>query len=305
MFAASLDTVRLDDPAVVVSARRARLDAGRAFLDSLSPDRLRLLVGRRQWYRHYLPPRVTGRGADTELGYYVVEFAEGPLGAIDPNRDPARYDPSERVAGLLVSVRGHYLEGTAGLTYDSEALYWVAWDRSEEAWSIRGTRRAGRATQSEAQTGIRTRRSTSDPAGTITVIASRLDGTTRDQQSWRVPDVYLSQATRWALGALLPRDVGPSNEPHTFGMYCFDATSTELAVSLRTDTWEPLDASRSRWRLTSQARGDAPKVVSIHDAAGRLRRRTWPNGAVAEATELEALQRRWRPLGSVPALRDR
>ena len=45
--------------------------------------------------------------------------------------------------------------------------------------------------------------------------------------------------------------------------------------------------------MTSRSHPDAPKVTSIHDAEGRLLRRTWPDGAVAESIELEELKRLW------------
>ena len=218
MFGAVLASVRFKAPESIAATRGTHLDTGRAFLAAVTPEDLRAIAGREAWFRHYRPG--TGSQGPVELGYYTVRFEEGPLGAIDPRRDPARYDPDEQTPGLVVTVRGHYFDGSTSGTYDSEAVYWLAWDRTEEAWSIRGTRRWGPKKLSEAQTGIRTPRSAGDPGGTITVIDSRNDGATRDQQSWRVPDVYLSQATRWALPFLLARQRGPGRSAPTASTRC-------------------------------------------------------------------------------------
>lgn len=287
------ETIRLDPLADVALSRKARLEAGRDLIASITPDRLRGLAGPLRWYRYYRPAAVTG-GADAELGYYSVECREGPKGGIDPSRSPSRYDRAEEMPGLLVIVRGHYLEHAAGSTYDTLAGYWVAWDQSEEAWSIRGTRRFRGREQSEAETGIRTPQSPGDPSGTVTVIASGKDGATRDEQSWRTPDVYLSQALRWNLGAALPRDLLVSR---TMSTYAFDSTAPRMTIALRTDRWEPRTDGSGGWMLTSRTRTDAAETVTLYDRDGTLVRRRHADGAETEAIALEDLHRLWKSKG--------
>jgi hypothetical protein len=292
---ASFATIRLRAATEVAEGRKMRLDAGREFLAGIGRDRLRGLTGPQRWFRHYVPALASGEAEDEELGYFSVEFRDGMLGEVEPNRDPSSFGPDERESGLLVAVQGHYLEAATNSTYASEARYWMAWDQSHEAWSIRGTRRWGRKSRSEAQTGFRTPRSTGDPSGTLIVVASNIDGTTRDQESWRVPDVYLSQPIRWALGALLPRD--RPEQPLVFGTYCFDSTAPKLATTLRIDTWECTDRTRGHWTLTSQSRPNVAKIVSEFDAGGRLVRRTWPGGPVAEPIDVDDLHELWKRKG--------
>jgi hypothetical protein len=294
LLEASFSTLVLKEPEQIVDVRKTRLDAGEAFLATLTPERLQSMVGERQWYRYYMPAAAVKATTDTELGYYVVEFSESTMDGIDPRRGLEPPQDAGGATGLLVHVGGHYIETTSDMTYDSDAYYWVAWDRSEEAWSIRATRRLRGREESEAVTGIRTPSSAGDPAGTITVINSGKNGATRDEQSWRVPEIYLSQAPRWALGRLLARSGLGSTEMST---YCFDTTAAKPSVSLRIDRWEPLAAGSNRWQLTSQARGDMPKVVSIFDRAGGLIRRTWATGQVSEPIELDALHALWRRKG--------
>lgn len=284
-------TIRVDRLTDVALSRKARLAAGQDMLAAFTPDRIRGVVGPERWYRYYRPG--VG-GAATELGYYSVAAREGPLGAIDPTRDPSRYNVSEKVLGLLVVVQGHYLEGTAGTTYDTQACYWMAWDQSEEAWSIRGTRRYRGRERSEAETGIRTPRSPGDPTGTVTVIASAADGATRDQQSWRTPEVYLSQALRWKLGELLPRELRLAR---TMSSYAFDSTAPRITISLRTDRWEPRTDGADGWVLTTRTRTDAPETVSFFDADGELVERRHPDGARTRRITLEELHRLWKSKG--------
>ncbi|NNF44690.1 MAG: hypothetical protein HKN62_16920 [Phycisphaerales bacterium] len=290
---AALRTVDMTDLTRVADERRLRLDAGAAFLESVTPEQLRTLIGPTRWYRYFAPSSQSGSGAETELGYYAVTFKEGMRGEINADRKPTEFNVSERVTGLLVHVQGHYIDVEQSLTYDSDARYWMSWDQTEEAWSIIGTRRHGRLSESEAVTGIRTPASTADPNGTLTIVVSGRDGTTRDQKSWPVPDVYLSQAVRWGLGPLLPRDRGAM----IMSAYCVDSTSAEPKVSLRIDRWEPVRSGSTEWMLTSQARSEAPKIVSRYDRFGALTTRTWPDGRITRPIELSALHDLWRRKG--------
>jgi hypothetical protein len=292
LLEASFSTVRLRDVQEIVDVRKTRLEAGEAFLDGLTEDRLRSLIRPGQWFRYYIPAAAAESGRDTERGCMYVEFIEAKRGAINPDRGEEAYDPDDHRLGLMARVRGQIIDTEANATIDSRAFYWMAWDQSEERWSIQVTTRAGSKARSEAQTGVRMPHSAGNPAGRIMVIDSSSGGATRDQKDWAAPEVYLSQALRWGLGRLLPRE---SNEPRDFSYYFYDGT--EASITLRVDRWEPANDGSGNWILTSRARSDAPAILSIYDKDGDLVRRTLPDGSVSEPIELDDLNRLWRSKG--------
>jgi len=287
---ASLATLRLRDVTEIVDERKARLDAGKAFLDGLTAERLRSLIGPGQWYRYYLPAAAAESGQDVELGCMYVEYIEAKRGAINPDRSEDRYDADDHELGLLARVRGHIIDSETDTTIDSRAFYWLAWDHSQERWSIQVTTRRGSRESSEAQTGVRMA-STGDPRGRIVVIDSSASGATRDEKNWETPGVYLSQALRWGLGRLLPR----GDEGRVLSYYFYDGTSASIA--LRIDRWQPVADASGNWILTSQPKSDAAKIISVYNRAGELIRRNLPDASVSEPITLEALNRLWRSKG--------
>jgi hypothetical protein len=221
-----------------------------------------------------------------------VEFIEAKRGAINPQRGEEMYDPEDHQLGLMARVRGQIIDAESNTTIDSRAFYWLAWDLSEERWSIQVTTRAGSRSTAEAQTGVRMPRSAGNPAGRIIVIDSSSGGATRDQKNWAAPEVYLSQALRWGLGHLLPRE---GTEPLLLSYYFYDGT--ESSITLRLDRWEPAGDGEGNWILTSRSKSDAPAIISIYNRAGDLVRRTLPDGSVSEPIELDDLNRLWRSKG--------
>ena len=284
----SFSTIQLRPVSEIAGQRKTRLDAGQAVLAALTTDRLRTLLGPGQWLRYYMPARIMGADSDRELGCMYVEFIEAKRGAISPTRPEENYDPADHRLGLMARVRGHIIDKPANATIDSQAFYWMAWDQSEERWSVQVTTRKGEKSSTDAQTGVRTPSSPSDPHGTITVIDSTA-ARTRDESAWHTPEVYLSQPLRWALGRLLPRH-DPAER--VFSYYCFDgATST---LSLRIDRWGPADDASDHRVLKSQPKSDTPAIVTIYDRDGCLLHRTWADGSVSEPITLEALHRLWK-----------
>ncbi len=289
----SFSTIRLRDPEEIIDNRLARVDAGRAFVESLSPERLRSLIGTGQWFRYYMPAAVTGASSDKELGCMYVEFIEAKQGAIVPEKAEKDYKVADQQVGLMARVRGQILDAASGATIDSRAFYWLAWDQSEERWSVQVTKRQGNQMSTDTQTGLRSASSVSDPAGTITVIDSKGEGSVPKQSPpWSTPDPYLSQALKWGLGKLLPRD---SQQKRAFSYYFYDGAST--SVALRIDEWGPVEDDSGRWKLSSQPKSDSGKTVSLFDENGLLIHRTWPNGSVSVPIALESLQRLWRSKG--------
>ncbi|MDY7108341.1 MAG: hypothetical protein SYC29_06860 [Planctomycetota bacterium] len=288
----SFSTLRLRDVKEIVDVRKIRLEAGRAFLEGVDEADLRDLIRPGRWLRYYIPAASAESGRDTERGCMYIEFIEAKRGAVNPDRAEDAYDPEDHQLGLMARVRGQIIDTEANATIDSRAFYWMAWDQSEERWSIQVTTRAGSRSRSEAQTGVRMPRSPGNPAGRIVIIDSSSGGATRDQKNWAAPQVYLSQALRWGLGRLLPRR---PQEPRAFSYYFYDGT--EESISLRVDRWEPAGDGSENWILTSRSKSDAPAIVSVYDEDGDLVRRTLPDGSVSEPIDLDELNRLWRSKG--------
>jgi hypothetical protein len=195
-----------------------------------------------------------------------------------------------------------------GLFYDSIAAYWLAWDQSSEAWSIRGTQRQGRAARSEAETAIRTAQDIGNPRPTLTVIRDERATYERRPHEWQVPDVYLSQALGPLLGRLLPRD---EREPREFAwyFYSYDGARGEPQLTQRIDRWASTGDGSGNWVLTSRISSDAAPSETTFTATGDLVRSRRADGVVTEPITPDALERLWQrkglPMGDEPRERRR
>ena len=286
--ARSLQVRSADD---VVRDRREGLARGEGVLRSITPARLRQLVGFDQWYRLYRPGAAAQ--GDEELGAIRFTALAAPLGAVNPQRDPANFLPHEQVEGFAVRIQTRFHDRESNSNLDSEAIYWMSWDASEESWSFRATQRYGTRTRSEATTGIRTAPSPADPLGTLVVVWT--EPGVRDSQRWEraVPDVFCPQPIRWMLGFFLPR----TEEPVEFACYAVEHIRGDSTIALRRDEWAPLAGRPGRWEHRSTPRPGEPVTRSIHGADGRLIRRELPDGSVMEPIDLARLRELWRRAG--------
>lgn len=283
------DSVSTRDLQDVAAERGDRLAAAAATIGRLDRSRLLPLVGMSQWYRIWRPG---SDGDEQEIGCMRVEVLEARAGEIEPGRAPNDFNTEEREMGLMVRITARF-PLSATVARNSQGLHWMAWDGSKERWSLRTTSSDGRNSQSTAITGVRAPRTAAQPGGLLTVLVATEPARTAPAPPsvWSVPEIYLSQPLRWVLGEFLHAADTP---PATLTWYCVDAGSAEPQLSLRTDTWTPIE---SGYRLTSSIRPGAPEVVSIHDAEGRLRTRTSSDGTRTEAIALEDLIARWRAKG--------
>lgn len=270
--------------------QRARIEVGREFLASLTPQKLRSLTGLRQWFRTYRPVPADGSAQETEIACSLVEVIEARRGELNPNRPEDKYSDEEQELGLMVRLQGRVIVNVQrNIYYDTIAQYWMSWDQSSEAWSMVGTHRQGQASKTEAETGLRTAPSVGNPIPRITVI--RADPTPFE---WDTPDVYLSQPLAWLLGKTLPRDTLDSR---VFSYYFYNARSSTPSITLRYDRWEPLGDGSGHWQLATLLDKNQPPDVSTYAADGSLIRRTQPNGTITEPTTRENLLRLWRSKG--------
>jgi hypothetical protein len=294
---ASFNSVAIRSAEQLANEKLQRLDVARNFLGSLTPQKLRSLIGLNQWTRIYQP--ASASMPETEKGYSVIDVSEAKRGVLDPAKDEKNYTGIENKLGLLVKVQGRLLiDPQRNIVYDSIAMYWMAWDQSEEAWSVRGTKRQGEAEQTEAETGVRTAELSGNPPR-LSVILARNVSDTREPSEWAVPDVYLSQPISWLLSRVLPRDI---TSPQQYSWYFYSYAGAKSQMTLRLDTWEPTSDGSDTFTLTTRMSSDTLPVVSVYRKDGSLLRRTHGDGVITETTTLEDLRRIWKsknlPMGS-------
>ena len=284
---ASFDTIEIRTIDDRLTQRQARLLHGRALIGTLTPRKLRSVLSGRQWYRIYRPGGSDRVADDTEVGFLSIEATEAMRGHLTPERQPRSFSGMETELGLMVliearaildSERSHYL--------DVDGRYWMAWDRSTEAWSIRQTQRMGEATQTSAETGIRDRM-------TLEIIHSSKEKFTREPSRYTIPDLaYLSQAEVFLLGGLLPRDGSISGE---MLFYAYDTKSRRLGD--RIDSWQRLRDGSGHWVLRTLPVLETKPITQYFDAHGRRIRRIDGDGTVTQRIDPDELKAIWRSKG--------
>jgi hypothetical protein len=293
LLESSFATIQLRSAEELARERKALLDAGGALIESFKPEQLKALVGLQQWHRVYTPAQSQG-SPDTEIGYSLLEVLEAKKGAVEPGKAESEYDRGERTPGLMIRVQGRVVvDAQRGVYYDSIGLYWMAWDQSQETWSIRGTQWQGDAEWSEAETGIRAPYMPGVPTK-ITVIKSVLSTNSREPYDWLVPDVYLSQPLHWLLGRLLPTDITSDRQ---YRCYFYNFANRQAQLSQRTDLWGPLNDGSGNFRLITRLTSDSPPITTLYNGKGELVRRVHPDGSVTEPSKVEVIHQLWKSSG--------
>ena len=285
----SCATLALRDAAAARVESTDLLVRGAEIVAGITPEALRATVDPKpRVYRMWRPEE---RGAKKDFGYMVIRVREGRQGEVDASKDPKTFKGDEATEGILAMIDARIVVNDDPThTVDAQSRYFMPWDRSTEAWSIRSTERQKRATRSSAQTGIRLAPTAGAPRPKLQVISASRDGMTRDPQEWVVPPVYLSQVELIVLGELLPRDA--ATQSIEFRDYAFDQREQKLPQ--RREAWT---RTASGWRLETQ-QGAAPvKTVQEFDAGGKRVRRTDIDGSVTELIDLEELRSIWKSKG--------
>ncbi|MGI9015241.1 MAG: hypothetical protein ACR2GY_13480 [Phycisphaerales bacterium] len=290
----SLNTVMVSSVDEVVRERQQQASLALTALDSFSPERLRSLVGMSQWYRIYKPDARGSLIRDREIGYYRVDVREGKRGELNVNRDIDAYAAGEQEDGLILAIDARYLENVErGVVADVQIRFWLSWDRSEESWQARVTRRQGEAAITEAEVGVRTPPSLGIQK--LKVVKNTVETRERDEFDWEVKQPYFSQIEVYLLGSLLPRDGSVSGA--MAGQYYESSTTNTVELPTRIDSWMPASDGSGNWILESQLMPDLPPVISIFDRAGMLVRRSKSDGSVTEPIELMRLREIWQQKG--------
>ncbi len=287
IFEACFDSIQLRSVQDIQRQREARFETGRAVIGTSTPDKLRSVRGERYWYRIYRKGASARPADDTEVGFLTIRCIEAMRGELTPERSSNSFTGMETQRGLTVLIEARaIIDAEKQRYFDVDGRYWMAWDRTTEAWSIRQTQRAGSAAQTTAETGVRDR-------ATLNVIHSSKEQRTREPAVYTIPDLaYLSQPEVFLLGRLLPRDGSVSGEM-TF--YFYDSKSRRIAE--RIDSWERTRDGSGHWLLTSQPMLEARVITQVFDARGRRIRRIDGQGTITERIDQEDLRRIWRSKG--------
>ncbi len=295
MFDAIISTVAVRSAEELAVRRMGRIEAGRRFLERLDPDQLRELAGTREWSRIYREGADGDPDAEEEVGYALLEIREGRRGELNPDRHPDRYSDRERREGLLVRMQGRAIgDAQRNIFFDSLALYWISWDQTEEAWSVRGTQRQGEAARTESETGIRNPARTGAPRALLTVVRDRGSEYTREPIEWEVPESYLSQALGTIIGRLLPMDRERTVE---YAYYFYNFTLSNPQLSVRIDEWGPADDDSGNWVLRTRLGAESPVITTLYSPSRQFIRRTRGDGTITEPISLERLHRLWQRKG--------
>ena len=285
----SFATISLVDRSAVLDERATLLGRGEAIVASISPAALRATITKEPlFYRMWKPDE---KGAPQEVGYVIIRVREGKRGEVDASKAVDSLKGDEAEAGLLALVDARVIvNNDAAHTLDVQSRYFLVWDRSSEAWSMRSTQRQRANSRSSAQTGVRSAPTTGAPRPTVKVISASRDGMTRDPIEWPVPPAYLSQAELVVLGQLMPRT--EKVESLEFLDYAFDQRDQKLPQ--RRETWS---RTTTGWKLETRI-GSSPEVlVQEFDKDGIRMRRVDADGTVTERITLEELRRLWNAKG--------
>ena len=292
----SFRTMELLSADQLSEGRIARMGRGEHFLEGLDEDALRRALDPApkggglpapRWYRI---SRVDPAGEVQEVGYMTMTAIEAAQGAANPDRKEASWSAEEREPGLLARVQLRTLLDPKGESVsDTDARYWVRWDRQREFWTVRTTLRKGRLTQSSAQLGIRTAPKPGSPRPMLEVTEVSQTTAGGEPRRWALPERgYLSQAEALLLPRLLPRADAPSE----FGFYWYDSRSGRLAQRVDTKRDVPGGAE-----VGTRQTLESPVIDARVDARGILLRRSGDDGSVVEAISGEALLELWRKKG--------
>jgi len=281
----------------IKALREAQESLALQAIQSFTPERLREVAADAEgaWFRIYRPDPSGDPTRDEEIGYFELTVSEGRRGALTPARDPDDYTAVERESGMLVSIEARYLESLNPVRVaDLQARLWTRWDRTDEAWTIRVTRRQGESTFTEAETAVWV----SETGYQKLQVSKNVDRMrSHDSRAWNIlPEYpYLRQAEVYVLGSLLPRDGSITG---TMAFRAYDVTTWNMEeLPIRLDTWAPATDGSGNWTLRSKPSPDMPEVVSTFDRHGVLLRREKGDGSVTEPIELRRLADLWKRKG--------
>ncbi|GJQ28442.1 MAG: hypothetical protein HBSAPP03_03260 [Phycisphaerae bacterium] len=285
-FEAMVSSARFEDPAKANADRSTAIQTGQKILQRISETTMREIVeaAPERWERLFRPSPTGAKKDDEEIGYRRVRASIGRRGDLDPTRkNPG---PGDRQPGYVVRLDARYLDKSGGVarTIDSQAIYFLTFDRESEAWNVRNAIRAGTTTDVVSEIGAR-------QGASMTVEITPAKGAGRTVRPLIQGDGYISRVESMLLPQIMMR-AGITAEA---GFYAYQSESE--TIRLRRDILEqPIDRP-GMWRLITRFSETQPPQTSVYNAAFDLIRSELPRGVVAEPITLEELGALWRAKG--------
>lgn len=286
-YETSIATAQFLDPERVSRERGLAIRAGQELIRMVSPsDYEQWMDGQERWYRLYRPA-ASGAAFDAEeIGYRGVRFWKGQRGEIDPGKGKGAWTRADRQQGYLASVRGRVMtpQGPA----DSEAIYFLLPDRTEEAWSIRMVvrdRKTGRELIKATEVGARNGQD-------LSVVVEQPGQPSRTLQPFFQSDGYLSQVDV----LLLPRIFAAKSVEADFAFYAYQP-QIEGVTMRRERVSGKGRGGNAVWTIESTVSEDSPTQTGIYDHRGDLLRVTTGDDLIWEPTELRPLLTLWEQKG--------
>lgn len=279
-------TVKFEDPAQVNADRAAAIKTGLKVFERVDEGTLREIVQAQpeRWERLYKPSPTGARADDDEVGYRRIRMSIGKRGDLDPEKKTL--GAADRQPGFVIRMDARLLDRTGGQgsfrTIDSQAVYFMTFDRNEEAWNVRNAIREGKkppAVFSEIGGRI---------AKTMSVEIRAPGVNPKSIHPVIQGDGYVSRLESLLLPQILIR-AGISADA---GFYTYQ--SEKETIRLRRDFIEQPIGSPGMWRLTTRLADSGVPQVSIYNSKAELVRTELPKGILTEPITLEELASIWR-----------
>lgn len=280
---ATIASATFANSGLIEASQLALLEAGAKFLETIDEATLRRVVSEQPevWWRLYVPAKT---GADTdarEVGYRRIKAWIGQRGQIDPARKPESFQGADRDEGVLIQIdfRGLLGDNNEILT-DSQGVFFLSLDRSEESWTLSTRVRQGTSDTTNVEIGHR--------------LGNRL--TVRkgpgQPRTLVLPERgYLSRVEALLLNRLLVQSRLTAD-------FAFQSYSSESElIDIRRDSVEELKDRPGIFRITTRVgEGGTPQVATIK-ADGTLLFATLAGSTRVEPTRLDQLARLWKSKG--------
>ncbi len=287
-FEAMVATSVFEDPAKADADRATAIQTGIKVMERVPEATLREIVAANpeNWERLFRPAPTGARSDDEEVGYRRVRTSIGRRGDLDPSRK--KVGAGDRQQGYVVALDARFLDRTAKdlRIIDSQALYFMSFDRESESWNVSNAIRSGTSVDVFREIGGR-----HGPAMTVEVIPPKGAGRTVRPVIQGEGAGYISRVE----SMLLPQIMLRAGITADAGFHAYQSESE--TIRLRRDTLEqPIDRP-GMWRVTTKLSDSVVPTVSVYNAKFDLIRTDLPRGVVAEPITLDDLKDLWQGKG--------
>jgi hypothetical protein len=275
VYELTVGSAKFADTTKAREQRAAMITAGVTFFGSLTKDDIQSILSDQpeRWERLYRPAKTGKREDDMEVGYRRVRLSTG------------REAGASR-EGWVVRIDARFLQDTS--IVDSQSIFHMAYDRTEENWSVRMTIRGedfdpkkDKQPPTHSETGARFNDQmqvrVESPGSPPKTIKPQIMG-----------EGYISRVESFLLPQLLVR----KGVPLTYGFYAYQSQSER--ITLRRDSLERPNAEGQPWKLTTRLAEGMPETVSSFDANGTLTTGDAGNNITTEVIPLKDLFDLWK-----------